>query len=163
MASIRGISTKGICISLVVAGALFSFPIGIQDDQPTPLLQQAMIEDTTPPDNDITTRIISFPILTPAEPEKAQIKPEIRYIEIEATAYCLKGTMYNGEYVHKGAISVDPKVIPLGTKGYIEGIGEVIAQDTGGAIKGNKVDIWMPTYEEAMKFGRQKLKLRIYD
>jgi 3D (Asp-Asp-Asp) domain-containing protein len=117
--------------------------------------------DETPPDNDIITRVISFPILPPAGPEKAQKEPEKRYIEIEATAYCLRGTMFNGEYVHKGAISVDPKVIPLGTRGYIEGIGDVVASDTGGAVKGNIVDIWMPSYEEAMNWGRRKVKLWI--
>lgn len=60
-------------------------------------------------------------------------------------------------------ISVDPNVIPLGSKVYVEGYGNAIAGDTGGSIKGNKIDVFIPTKEEAIKFGRQTLTVRILD
>lgn len=56
-------------------------------------------------------------------------------------------------------IAVDPSVIPLGTRVYVEGIGMAIALDTGGVIKGNKIDIMMDTKEEAVTFGRKPLTI----
>lgn len=50
-------------------------------------------------------------------------------------------------------VAVDPKVIPLGSKIYIEGLGERIAEDTGGAIKGNRIDVYLGTVPQAVVFG----------
>lgn len=58
-------------------------------------------------------------------------------------------------------IAVDPRVIPLGSTVYIEGIGYRIAQDTGRLIKGKVIDIYIPDLKEAKRFGRQKLKVYI--
>lgn len=58
-------------------------------------------------------------------------------------------------------IAVDPSVIPLGTKVWVEGYGHAIAGDTGGAIKGNKIDVFLPSKEQAYRFGRKKVKIRI--
>ena len=54
-----------------------------------------------------------------------------------------------------GMVAVDPKVIPLGTKIYVEGYGIAIAGDTGGAIKGNIIDLFFNTNKECYQFGRQ--------
>lgn len=53
-------------------------------------------------------------------------------------------------------IAVDPEVIPIGTWVYIEGLGVYRAEDTGGAIKGNRIDVFMPTHEDALNFGVQE-------
>lgn len=58
-------------------------------------------------------------------------------------------------------VAVDPRVIPLGTKLYIEGYGLAIAADTGGAIKGNMVDVYFNTYEEAVNWGRRQINVYI--
>ncbi|HEX5564590.1 MAG TPA: 3D domain-containing protein [Sporosarcina sp.] len=58
-------------------------------------------------------------------------------------------------------IAVDPSIIPLGTKVYVEGYGYAIAGDTGGAIKGNKIDVFFPTKSEAYKWGRKQVKIKI--
>ena len=58
-------------------------------------------------------------------------------------------------------IAVDPSVIKLGTKVYVEGYGYAIAGDTGSAIKGNKIDVFFPTKEAAYKWGRKKVKIKI--
>ncbi len=53
-------------------------------------------------------------------------------------------------------VAVDPKVIPLGSKIYIEGLGERIAEDTGGGIKGNHIDVYLGTVPQAVHFGVQR-------
>ncbi len=58
-------------------------------------------------------------------------------------------------------IAVDPSVIKLGTKVYVEGYGYAIAGDTGGAIKGNKIDVFFPTKGEAYKWGRKNVTIKI--
>lgn len=58
-------------------------------------------------------------------------------------------------------IAVDPSVIPLGTYVYIEGIGIRKAEDTGSAIKGRKIDVYIPELEEALEFGVKK-NVKVY-
>lgn len=58
-------------------------------------------------------------------------------------------------------IAVDPSVIPLGSKVHVEGYGTAIAGDTGGAIKGNKIDIFVPSKSEAMNFGVKTVKIQV--
>lgn len=58
-------------------------------------------------------------------------------------------------------ISVDPSVIPLGSKVYVEGYGYAIASDTGGAIKGNKIDLYMNSLQDCYAFGRQTVTVHI--
>ncbi|MED4887072.1 LysM peptidoglycan-binding domain-containing protein [Lysinibacillus sp. FSL R7-0073] len=60
-------------------------------------------------------------------------------------------------------ISVDPTVIPLGSKVYVEGYGEAIAGDTGGAIKGKRIDVFFPSQQDAINFGVKQLKVTILD
>jgi len=64
------------------------------------------------------------------------------------------GITFSGKKATEGrTIAVDPKVIPLGTTVYIEGIGYRTAEDTGPAIKGNRIDVFMNDVKEALKFG----------
>ncbi|WP_291563157.1 MULTISPECIES: 3D domain-containing protein [unclassified Clostridium] len=58
-------------------------------------------------------------------------------------------------------IAVDPRIIPLGTKVYVEGYGYAIAQDTGGAIKGNIIDVYFNTYNEMINWGRRTVNVYI--
>lgn len=64
---------------------------------------------------------------------------------------------------NKKVIAVDPSVIPLGTKVHVEGYGEAIAGDVGGAIKGDKIDVHVPTKEEANSWGVQTVNIEILD
>ncbi|WP_084405676.1 peptidoglycan-binding protein [Alteribacter aurantiacus] len=61
----------------------------------------------------------------------------------------------------KKVVAVDPSVIPLGSTVHVEGYGTFIAGDTGGAIRGNKIDIFMPNREEAIQFGRRNLTITV--
>lgn len=58
-----------------------------------------------------------------------------------------------------GVIAVDPRIIPLGTKLYVEGYGNCIAGDTGGDIKGNRLDLFFNTPSEVKKYGRRQVKV----
>jgi 3D (Asp-Asp-Asp) domain-containing protein/chaperonin cofactor prefoldin len=58
-------------------------------------------------------------------------------------------------------IAVDPNIIPLGTKVYVEGFGYAVAADTGGAIHGYKIDIFMPNVQQALRWGRRVVKVTI--
>jgi peptidoglycan hydrolase CwlO-like protein len=60
-------------------------------------------------------------------------------------------------------IAVDPSVIPLGKRVWVEGYGEAIAGDVGSAIKGHKIDVLMPTKEAALSWGRRVVKIVILD
>ncbi|PEA53691.1 hypothetical protein CON64_17005 [Bacillus pseudomycoides] len=58
-------------------------------------------------------------------------------------------------------IAVDPRIIPLGTKVWVEGYGYAVAGDTGGAIKGNRIDVLMPTESQAEAWGRKQVKIKV--
>ncbi|KGX90093.1 hypothetical protein N781_08590 [Pontibacillus halophilus JSM 076056 = DSM 19796] len=58
-------------------------------------------------------------------------------------------------------VAVDPSVIPLGTKVWVEGYGYAVAGDTGSAIKGNKIDLFIPNQGQARSFGRKQVRVRI--
>ncbi|MCJ7842919.1 ubiquitin-like domain-containing protein [Lederbergia sp. NSJ-179] len=58
-------------------------------------------------------------------------------------------------------IAVDPNVIPLGSKVWVEGYGYAVAGDTGGAIKGNRIDVFVPSKDQAYRFGRKNVKVRV--
>lgn len=60
-------------------------------------------------------------------------------------------------------IAVDPSVIPLGSKVYVEGYGYATAEDIGGAIKGNRIDVFVPTQSGALQWGRKTVKVTILD
>src|SRR6266511_5085908 len=81
-----------------------------------------------------------------------------------ATAYSLRGRTASGRLVSRGLIAADPSVLPLGTLVRVEAgafSGEYLVADTGGAVKGRRIDIWTPTAREAMKFGRRAVKLTV--
>ena len=78
------------------------------------------------------------------------------------------GITASGARAKRGTVAVDPRVIPLGTKLYVKSLtpgvpdyGFAIAQDTGGAIKGNKIDLFMDTVWECMQFGRRPVMVYI--
>ncbi len=71
------------------------------------------------------------------------------------------GITYTGTKASRGTIAVDPKVIPFGTKLYIPGYGYGVAADTGGAIKGNKIDLCYETRAEALNWGIKNITVYV--
>lgn len=89
-------------------------------------------------------------------------------ISMEASAYLPTdgngaGITATGAVAQRGIVAVDPDVIPLGTRVYIPGYGTAVAADTGGAIRGNKIDLCMESYGEAINFGRRSVEVYILD
>lgn len=81
-----------------------------------------------------------------------------------ATAYSLRGRTASGRSVTRGLIAADRRVLPIGTRVRLEAgaySGEYLVADTGGAVRGRKIDIWMPSTREAMRFGRRPIKLTV--
>ncbi|WP_305067684.1 LysM peptidoglycan-binding and 3D domain-containing protein [Lysinibacillus sp. BW-2-10] len=102
-----------------------------------------------------------------AESEPNSSNTEMIVTATAYTAYCegCSGTTKIGidlrSNPNQKVIAVDPRVIPLGSKVWVEGYGEAIAGDTGSAIKGNKIDVFIPSYDQAMEWGRKSVKLKI--
>ncbi|MDI7742541.1 LysM peptidoglycan-binding domain-containing protein [Lysinibacillus fusiformis] len=106
------------------------------------------------------------------ESAKTSSSTDLKVLTMEATAYTASCEGCSGitstginliENPDAKVISVDPTVIPLGSKVFVEGYGEAIAGDTGSGIKGNKIDVFISSKEEAIKFGVKQLKVTILD
>jgi len=79
-----------------------------------------------------------------------------------ATAYCLRGRTAMGHGVRRGIIAADPRVLRLGSTVSLSGsgyTGSYLVSDTGGRIKGKKIDIWVPSCAEAKRFGRRTVQV----
>lgn len=126
----------------------------------------------------VSEEIISETIVTPAVPQVVKVgtrdtintsRGASRFQSVhymEATAYLPSdgngdGITATGTIAGYGTVAVDPRVIPLGTRLYIPGYGTALAADTGGAIKGNIIDLCMEDYGEAMRFGRRTVKVYV--
>lgn len=85
-----------------------------------------------------------------------------RQMSVVATAYTHTGrNTYTGRKPGVGTISVDPRVIPLGTRLYVEGYGYGVAQDVGRAIVGNRIDVFLESEAAARKWGRKTVKVYV--
>ena len=89
-------------------------------------------------------------------------------LQVIATGYTpgdpgCTGITYTGTKAARGTIAVDPSVIPFGTKLYIPGYGYGVAADTGGAIKGNKIDLCYDTRTEALNWGIKNITVYVVE
>src|SRR5581483_2137113 len=112
-------------------------------------------EATTAP---ATTAPTEAPVVLAPEASAAGARTMV----VVSTGYALPGTTATGLPVGPGVVGVDPSVIPLGTRMTIPGYGEGVAADTGGAIVGNRIDLWFPTEREAEQWGWQTLTITLH-
>ncbi|MGI8351512.1 3D domain-containing protein [Niallia circulans] len=111
----------------------------------------------------------SKPTTSKASSSKSSSRKDVIYVT--STAYSHQDTKSDftalGYNIKKNKnmklIAVDPAVIPLGSKVWVEGYGEAVAGDTGGAIKGHKIDVLMPSTSKAKAWGRKTVKIKILD
>jgi len=106
----------------------------------------------------------------PAPKAPQPVEKALKEISVKATAYTASCEGCSGitktginikDNPNEKVIAVDPSVIPLGSKVYVQGFGKAIAADTGGAIKGNHIDIFIPSEHDAINFGVKHLKVTI--
>jgi 3D (Asp-Asp-Asp) domain-containing protein len=145
-----------------------------QDPKPAqpiqPTVQQAnpaaSTTDTEVKDANTAVPVDSKAESAPAAPVTKNVEPVVPGETYTATAYSLRGRTASGKPVARGVIAADLRVLPLGTRVRIDAgefSGEYVVADTGGAVKGRRVDIWTPTAREAMRFGRRAVKLTVLE
>ncbi len=114
-------------------------------------------------------KIVEYGVVASVQTSRSGEVRSKRVIECRATAYCLKGRTASGVQSQRGVVAVDPRVIPLGTRLYIESAdgrytyGYAVAGDTGGAIKGNRIDLYMDTKSECLNFGVRNVKVYVLE
>lgn len=115
------------------------------------------------------SKLIEYGTVTASVSSRGDSLRYKKVIDCKATAYCLKGRTASGRYTERGVVAVDPRVIPLGSRLYIETpdgrfvYGHAVAADTGGSIKGNKVDLYMETRSECLNFGVRNVKVYVLE
>lgn len=148
-------SAAVIAASIIPGVAAFTAPTApATDTQPTPVAEQASPDQTT----------------QNVSPEEVGAK---QVLEVKATAYApgphdndqWGNKTHLGTQIRPGVIAVDPRIIPLGSKvmlKYPDGTKEyAVAEDTGGAIKGHRIDVARWTVNEAYKFGIKPVKVYV--
>lgn len=101
-----------------------------------------------------------------AMPSRSGLYTRTSEIDMVATGYSPmegsgSGRCANGMRAGYGVVAVDPRLIPLGSKLFIEGYGYAFAGDTGGAIKGHRIDLGQNTYHAASMVGRRKVRVYV--
>lgn len=118
---------------------------------------------TKPAPTAATTPATTTAPSAPAAPSAPVTPPTgTRTLIVDAVAYHLPGRTASGLPVGVGVIAVDPRVIPLGTRVFVPGYGPAVAADTGTAIIGNIIDLWMSTTAQARAWGRRTVTITIY-
>jgi 3D (Asp-Asp-Asp) domain-containing protein len=114
----------------------------------------------------VVGRLVWLPTRTPTPtplPTATPVPPS-RTILAKVTAYCLRGRTYSGTFVRDGVVAVDPRVIPLGSVLRIDGFGSrlFVAEDTGGGVRGNHIDVWFSSCDAAIRWGVQERQVKIW-
>ena len=141
-----------------------------QQQQQSSKTNQEAIQTAGTSAADIATANTSNPAASTERPREttaaapATVEKAAPSLNFEATAYSLRGRTASGAQTTTGVIAADPRVLPLGSRVRIEAgsyTGEYVVADTGGAVKGKRIDIWTPSTREAMRFGRRTVKLTV--
>ena len=111
-----------------------------------------------------TQRVVVPAAIVSATPaaERAPVARPGTTLTVVATAYSLPGRTATGLPVGIGVVAVDPGVIPLGTRMTIPGYGEGVAADTGSSVQGAKIDVWVPSHEQALAWGIRTVTITIH-
>lgn len=178
-----------ICITLfsftTMIVKVITSPTNIKVEEPQEIIIKVVVEHIYEKDEDVklTTKTEAEPKQEPKKETKKISEKKVKTKQVssrgdsrtfEATAYTddvqsqgkWVGQTASGMKPQVGVIAVDPKVIPLGTKLIVEGYNNndiCIAGDTGGAIKGKRLDLFFNTRKEALAFGRRNVKVTIVE
>lgn len=160
----------GSTVSVLLLFSVITYSRSLVQQQ-NPKSTQQVAQASAPTAPDTTTTAEAATTATATEPPAAvtttssttlqKLTPSELYT---ATAYSLRGRTASGTSASQGIIAADPRVLPIGSRVRIEAgsySGEYLVADTGGAVRGKRIDIWTPTSREAMHFGRRMVKLTV--
>jgi 3D (Asp-Asp-Asp) domain-containing protein len=156
----------GVVLSLIVAFVAVIFAsnqtetaLSIADDSQSRLEIENVASEFTSDDKKLVKKTVSErPTAAPKTAAPAPAAAAGR--SFTATAYCLQGRTAMGHGVRRGIIAADPRVLKLGSRvnlGAGSYSGSYLVSDTGGGIKGRRIDIWVPNCAEARRFGRRTI------
>jgi 3D (Asp-Asp-Asp) domain-containing protein len=127
---------------------------------------QPKIEESIPASEPVNN---SIPVISDDEKKLVKTTASVKAASagasrgaFSATAYCFSGRTAMGHGVRRGLIAADPRVLKMGSRVYVKAgqwSGTYLVSDTGGAIKGKKIDIWVPSCGEARRFGRRTVQV----
>jgi 3D (Asp-Asp-Asp) domain-containing protein len=104
---------------------------------------------------------------SPPAPERKAAAPKSNLLGFEATAYSIDGKTASGKMARPGIVAADPNVLPLGSRIRVHDAGaysgEYEVADTGRAIKGREIDIYIEKQSEAVRFGRRQVRVEVLD
>jgi 3D (Asp-Asp-Asp) domain-containing protein len=147
------LSTTKTKPKLIMTLTIFSFLI----------LTLVMLNITTTSGSAVIQKIVQIP--SPKE------LPLAKEIEMNVSAYCAgecccqhwaDGSFADGSPVGGKAIAADTRYYPMGTEFDVPGYGRAVVKDRGGAIKGDKLDLYFDTHQEALEWGRQNITVTLY-
>ena len=158
--------SAAICTALLSCSLILSAPSSSAEPLPLRAQQQLTkqnlaLEASAAASTDVDEKGSLGKATAPPIEAPAYVTPPTAYV---ATAYSLRGRTASGVPVSKGLIAADPRFLPLGSRVKLEAgpySGEYLVADTGGAVRGRRIDIWTPTSREAMHFGKRVIKLTV--
>lgn len=175
------VTTMALGISMLIASPAFAYEVKSGDTMSEIAKEHNIslqeLSKANPQIKNINLIYVGQVINTPGETktvksEQPVTSDSVGVMKMEATAYTAycngcSGATSTGIDLrtnpNQKVIAVDPNIIPLGSRVYVEGYGTAIAGDTGGAIKGNKIDVFIPNLSDALKFGRRTVEVRVLD
>lgn len=147
--------------------------LGTKVDEPDP--QPAMTASASQPEEEPSSSgkvVQTSAKVSKSSEETSREKESSQTLQMHATAYTAECTGCSGITAtgidlnanpDKKVVAVDPSVIPLGSRVWVEGYGTAVAGDTGGAINGKRIDLHVPSKSEAYSFGSKTVKVKILD
>jgi 3D (Asp-Asp-Asp) domain-containing protein len=150
------LSLLSLCVVFIYAQAKTESTLAIANDSQTKLVTNIPGSNLNTNNTDDEKKLVKKTVSTSASAAGASRGT------FSASAYCFTGRMANGQGVRRGMIAADPRVLRMGSKVYINAgqwSGVYTVGDTGGAIKGKRIDIWVPGCSEARRFGRRSVQI----
>lgn len=145
-------------------------PQEVQESVKEEVVEEEAVTEETPEATETTAPEAPSEDVSTSSSEAQASAQSGRTVSVEATAYSLNqpelgNITYSGIDLRQNpnVIAVDPSFIPLGSRINVPGYGEFIAGDTGGAIKGNRIDIHMTDIQQALQFGRRSIEVQIIE
>ncbi|MEG9298891.1 ubiquitin-like domain-containing protein [Mangrovibacillus sp. Mu-81] len=136
------------------------------------LVSEKVVKDSQDKIVNVGTKVLVAQVSRGSSSSAASAESGGREFYVSSTAYtasCNGCSGYTATGINLKAnpgikvIAVDPSIIPLGTKVYVDGYGYAVAADTGGAIRGNKIDVFFSSKSDAYRWGRKTIKVKILD